>query len=271
MEQKKSILLPEARYDFTPLTFPEINTAYASNKTITGEVTEICNDNTLKVNLGNEIYGILPFDETTIYPLTYSKSNHYKLPKQVHSLVWEKVRVKITHIDGDNIYLSRKANMQEAYKYLKTCSHVLFYINGMSSTRAFGDIGDGIVAALDIKEVCRTRIRNISEFFHVGNTIWTKIISEDDSSRFFVSYKEAIQPYNPDNYKLFDTCRVKIGEPVDDVHSGYFVHVTPTVSGILDTSVYTPYLCYGDIVECYIIRANEKGLKLRFKGWPKAE
>lgn len=265
---KKSQIYPEAKYEFEELSFEEVCDAYENNDTITGFVEEIrANQKELLIKLGKNIYGHLPFSEVTIYPFTYSSNPNRPLPIQVCTLLSKKVRVKITSIpDDDGIVLSRKKNMEEAYEYLTTCASCMFHITSLLPKMAFGDVGDGINACINVREVCRSRIRNISEYFHAGDMFWVNIIDKDDKKQFFVSYKQTFPRYNPDDFRHGDVYEGRICEAIDDEHTGYYVDIIgcPNVSGILDANSLTPLLTYGTKVECYVCKTSEKGLKLRF-------
>ena len=115
-----------------------------------------------------------------------------------------------------------------------------------------------------LKDVCKSRIKSVTDYFHVQDKIWVKILDVDELKRFNVSHKAACAEYNPEDYKRGDVCSVTICGPVDEIHSGYFANVAPNVVGIVDAYSHTPLLQYGTKVECFVCTANEVGLKLRF-------
>lgn len=261
----KSQIFPESYYEFKLLSFEQIKRAYSECKTITGYVEALLTDKKeLIVKLGDGIIGHLPFSEVTIYPHTYSKNPSRTLPVQICTLLHKKIRVKVTHIDENTITLSRKANMEEAHEYIKTCSSVLFHITSIIPSIAFGDIGDGINARLHILEVCKARLKSITEYFHRNDMVWVKVKSFDSKKGFCLSYKDTFAPYCPDNFHVGDVFEGKIGQPVDTEHSGYYVDIFPNVTGIMDATILTPLLRYGDKVECYVYKADKAGLKLKF-------
>ena len=90
------------------------------------------------------------------------------------------------------------------------------------------------------------------------------VSSHDELNRFVVSYKDTFNEYNPNDYHEGDAIVGTIKFPTDSQHSGYFVHITPQVCGIMDTNSLIPILRYGQKVEFSVIEAREKGLKLKF-------
>lgn len=261
----KSKILPEGCYEFKELTNAEILEACRQSLTVTGIVTNV-QDNALIVKLGEEIFGTLPFEEATIYPFTYSSNRKRALPIQIYTLLKKQIRVKIVSVDPtsdseDAIILSRKANMLEAVEYLSNCDYGLFKISNSTPTMLFGDIGEGINGRITIREVTRSRIKNVAEYFHVDDECPVKILEKDDLNRFNLSYKETFPKYNPEQFVAGDSYYAVVHEPVDQAHSGYFVCINPQITGIMDVDETTRFE-YGDHVTCKVKYANAKGLKL---------
>lgn len=262
----KAQIFPEVTYEFVSLSRKSIETAYEEYQTITGYVEGILADKEiLRVKLGEGIFGTLPFSEVSIYPFNYnSRSKFSNIPVQVYTLLNKVIRVKVFKITDNDIILSRKANMIQALKHLKNCTTVRFHIASLGQTIAFGDIGDGICACLKSKDVCKARIRNISEYFHKGDVIWTNIVNVNYTNRFLVSYKATFAPYDPADYQVGDVYRVRVLDPVDDDISGYYIDAFPNVSGIMDASPDMPLFYYGERIECSVRNARPSGLKLKF-------
>ncbi len=261
----KSKIFPESYYTFNDLSYEELLNAFNNNLTVLGFVEKICTDSgELLIKFGEGLFGRLPFDEVTIYPFSYSSNPNRPLPIQICTLLHKNVRVKITQCDGNNIKLSRKSNMLEAYEHLKDCSSVLFNITNTTLSMAFGDIGDGIVACMHIKEVCKTRIKNISEYFHPKDNVWVNVLSYDNLRQFRVSYKSTFPAYKPEDFHHGDVYKAKICNPLDKERSAYFVEISPNITGIMTTTELTPLLKYGDFIECRVRRADPRGLKLQF-------
>ena len=138
--------LPEGCYEPKNMSMQEIKKAFLNSEMVIGQVISI---NELKrnvyVRLGDEIVGILPFSEVTMYPFEYSKTNlSLTIPLQVISLRRKIICAKIKNIDGKQILLSRKDNMLEAFETLKSKEILPFFVTNTCRTRVYGDIGCGI-------------------------------------------------------------------------------------------------------------------------------
>ena len=267
----KSKILPESEYTFKELSWLDIENAWRDAETITGKVTEILTDKEVLIVLlgksdnGGDIVGILPFSEVTIYPFKYSSNPNRILPLQIATLKNKLIRVKVAYIKDEYIKLSRKANMLNAIEHLKECEFAFFVVQSLTEKMCFGDIGDGIVGCISIKNISKSRIANVCERLHKGDKTWTKILSfNEERQSFFLSYKDVFREYDPKNYKHGDTIVCTVCTPVDSSHSGYFAEVSPQVSGIVDSNNLTPILAYGDKIECFIKTTSKNGLKLRY-------
>ena len=259
-------LMPENEYLFKKegYTKKEFESIIKENQTVTAFVEEINKEsNELVVRIGEKLCH-LPFDEVTIYPLSYSKNLQRTIPVQICTLLHKKIRVKVIYMKDDEIYVSRRKNMEEAAAIIKECSTVYCRVYNMSTKHVFCDIGDGINAILIMREITKTRANTTSEFFHIGSTFSAMILSVDDMNRFKISYKQMFKPYDPKDYVSGDCLACRVHAPVDNNMSGFYVSVTPQVSGILDVTQWMPTLRYGDKVEAIVTKANDKGIKLRF-------
>lgn len=261
----KSQIFPEACYTLKELTREQVIKAHKTGETITGYVQNILGESEeLEVSLGENLIAYLPFEEATIYPLTCTANTQRKFPIQIDTLLKKQVRVKVTDVTEEKITLSRKQNMLQSYKHLAKCDTVYFHILNVTPNIAYGDIGDGINARLNIREVSRGRIKNVAEVFHRDDKVWVSVLDKDEVYRFNLSYKAMFPEYNPQDYKPGDPVIGIIGGPTDEQHTGYFVTVNPQVTGIMDVQPWTPIINYGTKVMCVVNRAAAKGLKLRF-------
>lgn len=255
---------PEANYEFIPLTSKEIVEAYASNSTVTARVEDIlAGEEVVKVKLGNGIMATLPFSEVSIYPLRYSQRRPNDLSTNVRCLYMKKIRVKITSVDGDNITVSRKLNMLEAYEKLLNAKRVSMYITEAIEKSAFGDIGEGITGKILINDVCRTHLHHVRERLSHGQTIEVIIKDVDDEQRFAVSYRETFKEFQKEDYPVGMKVRARIGDWIKVASvSTYYAEITPQVPGILTIDEHR-HMKYGTKVECVVTGANEKGLYLK--------
>ena len=252
-------LMPEHDYSFNLLTREEITEGSA----ITGFVEKILPDKKIvRVRLGIGLVADMPFSETTIYPLRYSTKRESAIPSNIWCLLKKRIRVKVIKITPDEIFVSRKQNMQDAFEKLQNITSTKMYITEVIPKTAFGDIGDGIVGKILINNVCRCHIQSVRDYLHRGQSIDVVIMSTDAEQRFNVSYKDACKPYNPDDYKVGMTIVGKIGNWIKVTKvSEYYVNISPQVSGILNINKHM-HLDYGTDVECLITGVGDKGLFL---------
>lgn len=265
MKKSKNIL-PEACYTPKNLTMAEVQKAFKTKETIVGVVkNSIPTGTEVEVRLSEELVGFMPFDETTIYPFTYSTINpNFTMPIQILCLRGKNVCVKVKSITDGKIILSRKDNMFEAFEHISLQATLPFNVTGLRTKAVYGDVGHGIAAKIYLTDLCKCRIRSVSEICKVGDSFVVSVLGFDELKRLTVSYKNTFPEYNPNNYKNGDIVTGTINEPVDNNFTGLFVNVSPQVVGILDYHSWHPALHYGDVVECVVSKASAKGLRLRF-------
>ncbi|MBR6613685.1 MAG: hypothetical protein IKK84_02850 [Clostridia bacterium] len=258
-------ILPEACYPLANMTFKDVEKAFKENMTVVGYVEAISQANeTLSIRLGDDIVAYLPFDEATMYPLTYSQNNpEFPFPLQVGCLKEKNICAKIKNIKGHRITLSRKDNMLEVLELIKDATTLPFNVTATRTKIVFGDVGQGVQARISVPDLCKARIRSTAEICKKGDSFFVKVLNLDELGRFNVSYKDTFPEYNPDSYTPGEMITGVINEPVDSNFSGFFVNVSPQVAGILDYQTWHPILHYGDTVECVISSASKKGLHLK--------
>lgn len=263
----KSKLKPEVDYDYIPLSSFEIEEAYQNKRTITCYVLSAdISNREVKVKLGTNLVGYIPFDSFTIEELTYSKNYTSPTPLQISCLVGKKVRAKIVSYGNGKIILSRKNNMEIAKKKLLKCSCAKMYVKNVTPSTVYGDIGDGISAVLPNYNISASYVENVSEFFHIGDEVWLQIKKnpDDDNRSFIMSYKDLFTPYRLDDYKTGEIILVKVINSVDNNFNGYYVEITPQVKGIMDVTNDLDILKKGSYCYAKIKIATPKGLKLNF-------
>lgn len=263
---KNSKILPEACYRMDNLSLDQVKAAYFANETVIGFVESISQaDRKLYVRLGEEVLATLSFEEATIYPLTNSTNNPgFPFPLQIGCLKEKNICAKVISISGGQIVLSRKENMLEAYEAIKDKENLPFNVTAVRKNMVFGDVGHGVQARIKLVDLCKSRIRSATEMCKIGDSFIVKVLDFDELKRANVSFKDTFPVYDPKNHKSGDVVICTINEPVDNNFSGFFVNVSPQVAGIMDYDTWLPVLQYGDIVECVVSRAREKGLHLKF-------
>ena len=117
---QKQLFLPESMYHLSNnMNLRKIAEAYIHGFPVTCEVTRFDVINELfEVYLGGNIYGIIPLEESSIYPIT----NGCELSSRNFALVGCNVRAYVTSIEG-GIVLSRKKHMQKALDSISKIKH----------------------------------------------------------------------------------------------------------------------------------------------------
>lgn len=262
----KNYTLPEKSQNLNhKMTMNELTKIMNSNEFVVGFVEDIDSDNRiLKVHLGNNIYSILPFDEATVYPLKYKGNQNY--PIQILNLLNKRICVKVTSIEDGNIILSRKANQIDAYNYLSNLDTFNFHVINIHGRMTFGDVGSGILGVMYINELCKSRIRDPHEIISNNSDIIVKKIDCDDDRdfQFTVSYKQTFPKFNPKDFPFHTVVEGFFNEPVDELYSGYYVHISPQVTGICDRPSGIIGFEYGKRAIFNVRGYHKQGLKLDF-------
>lgn len=258
----KQLYLPESTYTLdSKMNHKKLKFFYENNYTVTGKVTRL---NSIKehfeVYLGEDLIGIMPFSESTIYPI-YNESNEYT--SAIYALVGKTIRAKITEYDGSyHIILSRKENMEEALEYFKnTTEQISGSITGFSQMSAFLDIGSGIIARSYGKNFCNTIFKDIQDVgIKKGELVSVKILypSVDVPNKFEVSRVETL-PKAKDCLNPGDLVTCKVFSEIGD-NEGYYVLIDDKFCGIIDSPDIK--LEYGDEVIGIIKKIRKKGVKL---------
>ena len=258
-------IMPESLYPREELSLDKVREAYESGRTVTGWVKAINADNqVLIVQLGKDLFARLPFSEVTIYPFRYSKKSTSLLPTNIKCLYHRQIRAKIIAVNGNEIVLSRKKNMEQSYNHLCTVDHAKLFITQVIPKSVFGDIGDGLVGKMYVSEISKAHIQKASEYLHPSQAIDVVMLGSDEEMRFATSYRQTFPEYNPNDYPIGTIIKCKVGHWIEvaDV-SKYYMSVTPQVRGIMQINAHI-YLDYGTTVECLVTGANEHGLFLDF-------
>lgn len=215
----------------------------------------------LKVFLGNNLFGFIPFDQISIYPISKIDSTTMALPREIYFLL-EKQIFAIVESVGDEIILSRKNNMAMAKEYLFSQTHAQAYIYNINVTLGFADLGYGILGFINIREVCKSRLRTIEDLLKLNTSYPMKIIGYDENRQsFLLSYKEAFGSYEDcsKDFIVSETYLVTVFERINT--DGYYVYIAPDISGIMDSELEIPY---GTKVWAQLKKIGDIGFKLRF-------
>lgn len=256
---KRQDLRPERDFQVDEkMTFDEIVKRYEQRITITGCVRGVdVFDKKIFVSLGNNIEGILTFDESSIDELKGSSDT----PVQVRTILKKRIiRAKILKIEDGKIYLSRKANLLEVLKKVKENIGGLFNATAenVGGHNVFCDIGEGLIAYCSVEEVSRIRIKDTREWVKIGQHFTVKVTDICKDNNFIWC---SIKRGSYGDYSVFKhgmKVRARVGNAItgeDGNITGYYVEITPAISGIADLTAenYSGELPkYGDIVNCYV-------------------
>lgn len=260
-------LKPESKKAFANLKRSELYKAFSSNKTITGFVTSIDQQNeVLNVHIGSYHMASLPFSEATIYDFTYN--DRHDLPVEIYTLLNKPVQVKITKFEPENgiMFVSRKKNMLEVYEYVDSLpkySSVQGTVTRVTNTMAFIDIGAGVTGTVYISEASVFRTSRISDILPVRTQSEFKVLGKCENKYFMLSNKELgredLRKYVGQEFLATVDAPVR-----NNTTRGYFVHITPQLKGIMDVPK-DIYLEQGAQVWVLVHNYSRRGLKLILK------
>lgn len=252
---------PERDYDISnDISMEYLEEAFKSNLTITGRVIDYdVIEKYIIVDLGNGFSGVLPFEEVCIEKLKYFDD----IPIQVSTISLKSaIRIKITKISNNIIYLSRKKNLLEVYEYYEKENEnekvkVTAIVEKTCSFGVFCDVGDGLISLCYYTEMSKARM-NPKSFLEAGTRVKVKIYKYDSEKKQLSCSMKKAEPMRYSNIIPNTWIYVKIGDPLIDslgYITGYFVQITPSISGIAD--VQTPVksseaLKNGETVEAYV-------------------
>ena len=246
------------------ITIEGIQKAKNNGEILEGKV-ERCDENyNLHVNIGNGIYGIIPFDEVNV---AKKENDNEKNKKICISKLHTKVQFKVTDTIGDRIILSRKAVGEEVNNWIKHDLKEGMVIDGVvKNIRPYGafiDIGGGVTGLMHVEDMSVSRIKSPEERFSIGQKVNVMIKCIDrNNAKVMLTYKELLGTWE-DNIKDFkEGTSVKgIVKQEDKYKNGIFIELKPNLVGMAE---YKENLKYGQEVDVYIKRIikDKKKIKL---------
>jgi len=257
--------LPESTYTIDPsIDYRKLESLYIHNSSVSGIVTRLDqNKKLLEVSINENLTAKMNFSDATIYPIY---NDNGELSPNVYRLVGKKIRAKITDFYTNDIFLSRKENMLEALKHIKT--KTIFNsarIVGFSRMCAFIDVGEGIIGKSYGKDFSIVIYKDIHDLgLKIGDIIPVKVIEFFENDNRFELSRVDVLPSHYDYFTPGDvlTCKV-FGNVENDPHQeGYFVLIDSTFCGIVDSP--NVKLDYGDLIIATVKKLKDDGLKLNF-------
>lgn len=224
------------------------------------------NDTYFSILLGNGESGLIPLEEISIY--------ENDIPE---GFVNKKINCK--KIPGINNLYSRKA-VQEYF--LNNCkidnTFIRAHIIGFSENNVFIDIGCGIKSYINIRNLCRTRVRSVKDYFMYSqfkyedkiDVFVSKKLTENYSvelntgkNSFFASHIMGVSRENLNlekNSLIYGTVRDPFiyGNNIGNNMISYMIEINPQICGIIDS--YIP-LIYGSnhLFKINSFRIDKKG------------
>lgn len=244
------------------ITLDELKRKWQSNTTIVvSPRTYNIKKGYVRVYLGNNIYGCLPFSEVSLEDI-----KDEIVPVQVRAIMRKQsIRVKITKIEGKEILLSRKSNLEEVFNQISNIEKGIYYamVERVDKHCVFFDIAEGICAYCEIKQLSRVFIKDARDWISVGRHMRVRVtqISESEHRVWCSAKKAAFGDYK--KIKAGTKIVAKVGDEIRDTDghiTGFYVEITPAISGIADIrdNITTEYPKFGDIVWCYVRSVNPK-------------
>lgn len=260
-------IMPEAFYSLDNfMSYEKLSRKLSSGEFVVGKVISWNRVKQLfNVSLGNDIIATLPISETSIYP-TLNPTGVLK--PEAYYLIGKIICAKIISICNDEIIISRKANMLEAFDKIKNLENEIVdcYVKSAQNIMLFLDIGFGISGMLHVCNLCDARIDNVLDIGIKEEDFIKAKIASIDSGKFYVSmgYKELFEDVSKVlNYN--DLIEVIALLPInsDKKPDGYFAYVNPKTSAILNPPVNST-IPYGSRIVARVRTSRPGKLKLGF-------
>lgn len=264
-------LNPESTYYLDEsLTMDDIREAYKYNESLTGRVTHIdTNNKTVLVSLNDKITAKMLWDDVTIKKLTPKYEETTQIPPQISSLYQKKIRVKVKGVMKNAIYVSRKANMLEAWNILKKLPKEYVFKAAYTGadkngTSIFYDIAEGLIAFCHVVQCTSVFVEDMDKWLTYGTLHDVVLLDscKDDNYLLYCSRKKACKTCMED-LSVNQIVNVKVAQKTKNM-KGYHVEVTPLVAGIADLPYDKRNIEYGQIVQACVkkIKLNSSKKKI---------
>lgn len=211
---------------------------FMNNGTIVEAPVTKCDSSNLSLyfDLGNNIYGILPFSELEYN--NFGKTKSVAAISRVAKYTCFKIKNMSTDEDGKVCAtLSRKDAQKECYdnyiKNLQLGQVIEAKITHVEEYGAFCDIGCGIIALLPIEHFSVARIRDPKTALKPFKSLKVIVKSIDNYGRILLSQKELLGTWEEEAAK-FKTGEVVVGTVRIVEDYGVFVELTPNLSGLAE-------------------------------------
>ena len=271
--KERPLILPECKHhlDMYSISKKDLKDSYEKSESLTGKVTDIdVARRVVKVKLAEKVWVDMDWEDSCLETLTYKSKKNPEIPDQVAAILNRKIRCKVKEINGNDVYVSRKLNMEEAWNYIIALPEDYIFdatvvsIN-RNATMVFYDIGEGITGFCYYKDFSFTRIR-LNEWCKYGQTHQVRRIHEFDHEHYSARCsRKAACKRDYSDFRKYDIVYVVVGDQVFDecgAITGYYVEVNPLVRGILDLTESTKRISYGDVVRACVKRVAPEKKKM---------
>lgn len=246
-----------------PMNLRFINRAIQDRIILEALVTSCTSENTLKLDLGENIIGEIPFDE-----LEYNADGRETKVISALVKVGKHVRFiprKISKKDDTFIIeCSRREAQMECYNNyvakLKPGDVIPARMLRIENYGIFCDIGCGLVALLPTNNISVTHIINPKESLINVKRLYVVVKSIDENGKIQLSHKELLGTWREETAKFKDG-DIVTGTVLSVEEYGVFVRLSQNLSGLAEPSSFD--LKTGDNVSVIISDILEANMKVK--------
>ncbi len=184
------------------------------------------------VDLGNDFYGFIPVDDSSLYPPLYSSG---KITPSLFATIGKPIVAVVKSINSDGkIILSRKESMLDAFNTISTLvgKKIECCITAFSPFGIFVDVGKGVCGLINRRSASTSRLRSFSDMgLKIGDKITAKVISFDENFHIELNYKDQFE-YLGLTLAVNDSVDVMILDRLNS--NGFFAYVNPNTTAIIN-------------------------------------
>lgn len=209
----------------------------------------------------NPEYGIVEKDELSISPLRNVQGYVCSLFSYNH------IPFYVISSETGTKKLSLKLAQLDLYNSISVGDVLTLPICSMTDCTIFLKYEQILTIAVNHIEISNAHIMDVRDLYHYGDTVEVKIISKDDNIHFVNASIKALCSDGLQNYQPGDILTGRVSDNFykqDKGEVGYFIEISPIVSGIVDKASIPFPLCNNDKVIVRVQRVKEQGLSLKF-------
>ncbi len=211
--------------------------------------------------LENPEYGIVEKDELSISPLRNMQGYISSLFSCSH------IPFHVISSETGTKKLSLKLAQLDLYNSISIGDVLTLPIYSMTKSTIFLKYKKILTIGINHVEISNSHIMDVRDLYHYGDTIEVKIISKDDNTHFISASIKALCTDGLQNYQVGDVVTGRVSDNFyrqDKGEVGYFIEISPLVSGLVDKASIPFPLYNNDKVIVSVKRVKEHGLSLKF-------